>query len=447
MAVEVLIGVLVGAVLVWFMVGRRAVLDPPGTSVVHVSGGTHSSGAIVPWSTGATQMVETLRALAPTMRTEEMVAYGDLGPDGDGFLLEIVTSLRNGHLDLPAVADLPTIAGPLAKAVQSLAGSERIMATLMQKGRYAVVTVPPGAKWMVAKGQKVAQVAGKGGQAGARARVVGFAAVGAAAPELIGVGAALAAEYVLVAKIEQAGRVASLVHQRQVSEALAAGDAGRALVERTRNWSDDPRDWPEVLVGQLVDCHAELSLQARASNRMRDLVLAAPDRDAEEDRARPAKPGSGDAAHAGAELTAGYEVHASAAQVAAARLEHALAHGDDATASVLFLDLAQHLEDLREHHRILTEVSGQRGRWFRGNWGTTIESIAKGYSPLVERLGSGGQFMLTLDEGGAPLLRALPPGTLELPETVGSTTNELRAANTEGHKGDNAKLHAPSERE
>ena len=31
--------------------------------------------------------------------------------------------------------------------------------------------------------------------------------------------------------------------------------------------------------------------------------------------------------------------------------------------------------------------------------GSTIEAIAKGYTPLVERLGSGGQFMLSLGEG------------------------------------------------
>ena len=383
----------------------------------------------MPWSTGVAQTAETLRSLVPTTSTSDMVAYGEPGPDGSGFVLEIVTSLRGGEIDLPAAADLPTIVGPLARAVQALAGSERIVGMLMQKGGVALVAVPPSAKWMVANGRKVAQFAGKGGQAGPRAVVVGGAGAGAAAallPELLAVGAALAAEYVMVAKVEQVGRMASLVHQRQVSEALAAGDAGRALVERTRNWSDDARDWPEVLVRQLVDCHAELAVQAQASNRMRDLVLASDD-DVDDEKARPAKPGSGDAAQAGAELTAGYEVHASAAQVAAARLEHALAHGDEATSSVLLLDLAQHLDDLREHHRILTEVSDQRGRWFKRNWGSTIESIVKGYSPLVERLGSGGHFMLTLSDEGTPELRALPPGILELPAVASSTVDEIPA--------------------
>jgi hypothetical protein len=90
----------------------------------------------------------------------------------------------------------------------------------------------------------------------------------------------------------------------------------------------------------------------------------------------------------------------------------------------LILDLAQHLDDLREHHRILSEVSDQRGRWFKRTWGSTIESIAKGYTLLVERLGSGGQFMLTVSEDGTPELRALPPGMLELPETAGSATDD-----------------------
>jgi hypothetical protein len=447
MMVGVLIGLLVGSVVVWFILRRHGAPNPLGLSVVHTSGGTHSSGAIVPWSTGTATTTDALRALVPSMRTADMVAYGDPGSDGEGFVLEIMATLRSGELDLPSVADLPTIVGPLAKAVQALAGSERIIGSLMQQGGYAVVAVPPGAQWMVANGQKVAQVAGKGGQAGVRARVVGFAAAGAVAPELIGVGAALVAEYVLLAKIEQAGRVASLGHQRQVSEALAAGDAGRALVERTRGWSDDARDWPEVLVRQLVDCHAELSLQGRASNRMRDLVLTAPDDDGEDDRPRPAKPGSGDAAQAGAELTAGYEVHASAAQVAAARLEHALAHGDEETASVLILDLAEHLDDLREHHRILTEVRDQRGRRFKRNWGSTIESIAKGYTPLVERLGSGGQFILTVAEDGTPELRALPPRMLELPETAGQVVDDLRSAETHDLQDDSGGSRARSDRE
>jgi hypothetical protein len=438
MAIGVVLGVLVGAALMWLVVGRRGALDPPGTSVVHVSGGMHSSGAIVPWSTGSAQTSEALRALVPTTEAADMVTYGDPGPDGQGFVLEIVTSLRSGDLDLPFAAQLPTIAGPIARAVQALAGSERLVGTLMQMGGYAVVKVPRGSKWMVANGHKVAQVFGKGSQAGARAQVVGFAGVGAVAPELIAVGAALAAEYVLVAKIEQAGRVASLVHQRQVSEALAAGDAGRALVARTRNWSEDARDWPEILVRQLVDCHAELALQARASNRMRDLVLAAPDDAAEDERSRPAKPGSGDAAQAGAELTAGYEVHASAAQVAAVRLEHAIAHGDEATASVLFLELAQHLDDLREHHRILTEVSEQRRRWFKTKWGSTVESITKGYTPLVDRLGSDAQFMLTIGDDGTPELRALPPSMLELPESTSSATNDSQESAGEGREGSGA---------
>jgi hypothetical protein len=427
LAVGLLVGVLVGVALMWFIVGRRDAPDPLGTAVVHVSGGTHSSGALVPWSTGVSQTAEALRALVPTTETGDMVTYGAPGPTGEGFVLEIVASLRSRDLDLPAASDLPTIVGPLARAVQVLAGNERIVGTLMQMGGYAVVKVPRGSKWMIANGQKVAQVFGKGTQAGERAQVIAFAGGAALAPELISVGAALAAEYVLVAKIEQVGRVASLIHQRQVSEALAAGDAGRALVERTRNWSDDPRDWPEVLVRQLVDCHTELALQARASNRMRDLVLDAPADDAEDDKTRPAKPGSGDAAQAGAELTAGYEVHASAAQVAAVRLEHALAHGDEAAASVLFLDLAQHLDDLRQHHRILTAVSDQRERWFNSKWGSTIESIAKGYTPMVERLESRGQFILTLSEDGAPELRPLPPEALELPESKGSD-DELRTA-------------------
>jgi hypothetical protein len=407
----------------------------------------HSSGALVPWSTGEVQTAEALRALVPTTRTADVVAYGDAGPTGDGFVLEIVSSLRSGDLDLPAVADLPTIVGPLAKAVQALAGGDRIVGTLMGMVGYAVVVVPPGTKWMVANGHKVAQAVGQAGQAGQRARLAAFAVAGALAPDLIALGAALAAEYVLVAKIEQAGRVASLVHQRQVSEALAAGDVARALVERTRNWSDDPRDWPEVLVRQLVDSHAELALQSRASNRMRDLLLTAADDDAEDDKTRPAKPGSGDVAQAGAELTAGYEVHASAAQVAAVRLEHALAHGDQATASVLFLDLAQHLDDLREHHRILTDVSDQHGRWLKRHWGSTIESIAKGYTPLVKRLGSGGQFMLTLSEDGAPELRALPPGILGLPETIGPAAGGLRGAILEDCQDESARLHGPPERE
>jgi hypothetical protein len=105
-----------------------------------------------------------------------------------------------------------------------------------------------------------------------------------------------------------------------------------------------------------------------------------------------------------------------------------LAHGDEATASVLLLDLAQHLEDLREHHRILGEVRDQRSRWFQRTWGAVIESIANGYAPLVERMGSGGHFLLSLRDDGAPELRALPPRSLELPAAQDSADDRKAEA-------------------
>ena len=425
--VWLLVGALVGAALSWLVARRVGASDPADVSVALPVRAEHSSGAAVPWSTRSSQATEILRTLLPAERTADSVLFGDPDPGGQGFLLEIMSSVRDAG-SLSSAADLPTITGPLARAVQALAGSERLMSELMRRGGYAVVAVPPGTKWMTAHGHKVAQALGEGGKAGARARVVGLAGLGAVAPELLGLSAALAAEYVLVAKIEQAGRVATLGHQRQVSEALAAGTVGRALVEQTRDWSEDPRDWPELLVRELVDCHAQLKLQAAASSRMRDLVLAVPDSAGDDDGPRPAKPGSGDPAQAGAELSAGYEVHASAAQVAAVRLEHALAHGDEATASVLLLDLARHLDDLREHHRILGDVRDQRSRWFQRTWGSVIESIANGYAPLVERMGSGGQFMLTLRNDGAPELRALPPGVLELPAPQDSVDQSVSEA-------------------
>ncbi len=419
-----LLGALVGAAVSWFVARRPGGSDLREQSVPLPRPSEHSSGAVVPWSSGPSQVPELLRALLPSERTADSVLYGDPGPDGHGFMLEIISSV---HADsaLLVAADLPTIAGPLARTVQALAGSERLTSELLRRGGYAVVAVPPGTKWMKAHGQKVAQALGEGGKAGARARVVGLAGVGAIAPELLGLSAALAAEYVLVAKVEQARRVATLGHQRQVSEALAVGAVGRSLVERIRDWSEDPRDWPELLVQELVDCHARLKLQAAASNRMRDLVLAAPNSAGDDDGTRPARPGSGDAAQAGAELSAGYEVHASAAQVAAVRLEHALAHGDEATASVLLLDLAGHLDDLREHHRILREVRDQRSRWLQRTWGSVIESIANGFAPLVEHMGSGGRFVLALGNDGAPELRALSPGVLELPSPQDSADESV----------------------
>jgi hypothetical protein len=113
-----------------------------------------------------------------------------------------------------------------------------------------------------------------------------------------------------------------------------------------------------------------------ALSHLRDVVLDSSELAANGDGTRPAKPAAGDAGHAGAELSAGYEVHASAAQLAAVRLELALAHGDEGTASVLMLDLARHLDDLREHHRVLGDVVDRRSRWFMKTWSATIESIA-----------------------------------------------------------------------
>lgn len=383
------------------------------TALVPIAEAEHSNGATVPWSTGPVLRADVLQAIQPTRTTSELVAYGDPGPSGDGFVLEIITSLRTGDLPLPATRDLPAVSGPIARAVQALAGSEGLVRVAMGKAGFAVVKMPPGTKWMVANGQQVAQALGKGGQAGARAPIVGLATASVVAPQLIVVGAALTAEYLLVAKIEQGVRVASLIHQRQVSEALAAGDAARALVERTRNWSDDAREWPEVLVRELVDCHAELKRQGHASIRLRDLVLTEADAPAENEKSRPARPGSGDVVEARTELIAGYEVHASAAQVAAARLEHALAHGDRQTAAVLSFDLVQHLGDLKDHHSTLMAVSEQRERVLKRKWGSTIKSITDGYAPLVEHLESGGQFLLTEGSDGTPQLLALPPGSLD----------------------------------
>ncbi|MBK8332674.1 MAG: hypothetical protein IPL07_09890 [Acidimicrobiaceae bacterium] len=242
---------------------------------------------------------------------------------------------------------LSAIKGPLANAMASLLNNPKVMDTALGKAGYYLVKASPGAKFMTANGVKVAQEAGKAGQAGARAIVIGGAAL-ALGPELAAVALAATAEYIMTAKIEQVGKVAELIHHRQMAEALSTSDQVLQLVQRLREY-DDPSEWPEVLIAPLVTAHHELSRQAFAAARLRELILS----DDLDGALQPAGPAAGNRSSAFYELAAGYELYAAAAQAAAARLVHAQAHGDEVTTAELEWQL---------HHHIATPQAPQSDR-------------------------------------------------------------------------------------
>ena len=311
---------------------------------------------------------------------------------------------------------LSTIKGPAAQAMASLLNNPKVMDTVLGKAGYYLVKASPGAQWMTANGVKVAQEAGKAGQAGTRAVVIGGAAF-ALGPELAAVALAATAEYILTAKIEQVGKAAELIHHRQMAEALGTADQVLQLVQRLREY-DDPSDWPEVLIAPLVTAHNELSRQAFAAARLRDLILSG---DPEGTR-QPAGPGAGDRSGAFYELAAGYELYAVATQAAAARLVHAHAHGDDVTTAELEWQLHRHIEQLRDHHKAINDLTDRKSRWFKQGWGRSLGGLREANASVISLIEAKEfQFVLAIDGPRSEML-ALPAAPIRLSETAAVAT-------------------------
>lgn len=395
-----------------FGLGRRSShrVTAPNTELVAVS----SSGAVVPRSTGVWRPEVALASLEPSRSH----AHSPAVPE-DAIIMTFLEGIDATLTVAHKHGELPTVAGPVARGLTSLASNERLVGALAGKAGYWIVKAPRGVNWLTAAGRPVAQASSTGGQAGARAVIVGGTAV-AFAPELAAVAAAAAAEYILTMKVERVGKIISLVHQRQVSEALAASDQARSLVNRIRAFSNEPTEWPDALLYRLVDCYQNLAYQSSASDRIRDLVLGQADADPKK---QPRLPGTGDRGSAIAELAAGYQVHAIAAQAAALRAEHSIAHGDIVTAQVVLDDLAAHLNGLARHHEIIDGISEQRRRWFYG-WGGDVTALGSQYRPLVELLDVPEFRFLVAVGGDKPGVLALPPGIQSINErTEAEVTN------------------------
>jgi hypothetical protein len=357
-----------------------------------------SDGAVVPFSSGPPDPWVEPAYLAP--------AGTGQGEDAGASLLyfDFALSVSDAVPASERFDELPAIVGPLARGLASLAGNEKVVGTLAGKAGYWVVKSAPGTKWMTAHGRQVAQAVGPTGRAGTRAVVVGGAAV-ALGPELVALGSMIAAEQILTARIERGNRIASMIHQRQMSDALAYTDEARELTARVRASSDDPRLWPESLVRRVVDCHESLAHHGRITDRIRDQIL----QDVDDGERLPRQPGLGDRGEAGAELSAGYEIHAAAAQLAAIRVEHAYAHGDQRAAEVFTEDLRQHIGSLQEHHRRVATMSDRKKKAF-SRWGAQVDSIAQRYQPLLTWVEEAPvSFVLELGTG-EPVIHALGPG-------------------------------------
>lgn len=359
-----------------------------------------TKGALVPIS--SPRQLPDLAKISLERLPERVNAQAALVIDyRDHLSSELQLARTNGTLD--------TIKGPVASALASLLGNPQFMNTVLGKAGYYIVKASPGAKFLTAHGNKVAQEASKAGQAGARAVVVGGAAF-AMTPVLASVALSAVAEYILITKIERVGKVADLVHHRQLAEALSTADQVLELIGRLRAY-DDPRDWPEVLISPLVTAHHELTRQAFAAERLRVLILG---NDPDETK-RPSDPGAGDKSSAFHELAAGYEIYAVAAQAAAARLVHAQAHDDDVTTAEMEWQLHRHIGQLREHHKAIDAVTNRKSRLFKQGWGNSLKGLRGTHSAVIALIEAQEyQFLLALD-GPKPELLALPAASIEIP--------------------------------
>lgn len=307
---------------------------------------------------------------------------------------------------------LSTIKGPLASAISSLLKNPKVMDTALGKAGYYIVKASPGVQFMTANGAKVAQERGVAGLAGKRAVIIGGSAI-AIAPELIAVALAFYAEYILTVNVERIGKIAELVHQRQLAEALSTSDQVLQLIQRLRQY-ENPTEWPEVLVSPLVTAHHELCRQTFAATRLRESIL----NNDLEGKLQPADPTIGDKSSAFYELAAGYEIHAVAAQAAAARLVHALAHGDDVTTAELEWQLHDHIKNLSEHHKAIDDLTNRKSRWFKQGWGRTLKGLREAHGEIISLVEAREyQFGLVFDGSKAEMF-ALPAAPIYLPETA-----------------------------
>lgn len=308
--------------------------------------------------------------------------------------------------------------GPLADALASLLNNPRVMDTVLGKAGYYLVKASPKARFMTKDGVRVAQEFGKAGQAGSRAVVVGGVGV-ALAPELAAVALAATAQYILTVNVEQIGKVAEVVHHRQMAEALGTADQVLHLVRRLQAY-DDPRDWPEVLIAPLATAHLELSRQTFAAARLRDLIL----HDDSDGELQPAGPSAGSRSSAFYELAAGYELYAAAAQAAAARLVHAQAHGDEVSTSEHESQLHHHIAQLSEHHRAINELTDRKSRRFKQSWGRSLSGLREAHAEVIALAEAHEyRFVLAIDGPQATML-ALPaaPTNAQEQSTLSDTT-------------------------
>lgn len=371
---------------------------------------------------GALMPVSTPRPL-PDLRSITLAPIDNRPHAQAALVIQSADQLSAGLQLARTNGNLSATKGPIASAIASLLSNPKVMDTVQGKAGLYLVKASPGAKWMTANGVKVAQEAGKAGQAGTRAVIIGGAAF-ALSPELIAVGLATYAEYVMTTTIERVGKVTDLIHHRQVADVLSTADQMLYLIGRLREY-ESPGEWPEVLIAPLVIAQIEVSRQTFAAARLRELIVNG---DPEGD-IQPAAPAAGDQSSAYYELAAGYELLAVAAQGAAVRLVHALAHGDEVTACELEIQLHHHIEQLREHHRAIEALTNRKSRLFKQGWGKALSGLRESHAEVIALVEAQEyEFFLTI-EGQKVEMFALPPGsTYSVTPEVGPTEPEVPTA-------------------
>jgi hypothetical protein len=312
--------------------------------------------------------------------------------------------------------EFSTIKGPVLKAIASILDNPVVAEIAQKKTGYYLVRASRDANFMIANGVKVAQEFGKSTQAGPKAVIVGGAVTGAVAlsgTAVVAVALAATAEYILTAKIDRISKTADLVHNRQLAEALSAADHVSQLVQRLRGY-DNPSDWPEVLMSPLATAHHELIRQTLVAIRLRNLILD----DDIDDKAQPSDPLVGNHSSAFYELAAGYELLMVAAQAAAARLVHALSHGDAVTTAELEWQLHDHIKKLKEHQEVIDSLADRKSPWFKKKWGRSLINLRNTFSEVISIIEANEYQFALMVEGSEVEMFALPAAPIYLPETA-----------------------------
>lgn len=276
--------------------------------------------------------------------------------------------------------------GTVLELAGNLLSNPRFVDAVGARGGYYVVKAEPGVKWMVARGQQVAQATGKSGQAGARAVVVGGASMAIGA-QFLGAVASAAAYKALFGQVVEAKFLSEVIHERQMSEVLGLVDRAAEIVKDLSRY-ELPERWPAVILSEAVRVGGLLLDQSAASDRLRTRML-------ETKGAKKVQVPE----QVALEFAVSYSTHTAAAQLAAARTIHAAACGDVVTESEMLMTLERTLKRLSDHHDIMNQMVETEAWWTKLPFAPAdrprYKALVELHQPVVDTLtGSGTAWLI-----------------------------------------------------